>query len=137
MTLTHREVFERYVHAGPISRDPDAVAALFTDDGIFEAPLVPDGHPLPRRLVGREAIRSGIGAYQQAPAYQGAVDVAESGYVLRDTTDPEVFVVEIDTVLVLPSGHRTTMSLVQIFQVRDGRIVKLRDYFPVPPQADS
>jgi hypothetical protein len=32
-------------------------------------------------------------------------------------------------VLVTPQGERTTMSLVQIFRVRDGLIVQLRDYF--------
>ncbi|MEO3926471.1 nuclear transport factor 2 family protein [Micromonosporaceae bacterium B7E4] len=95
---------------------------------------MPDGHPLPRRLVGREAIRAGMGAYHREPAYQGTVDAAESGYVLHDTADPDVFVVEIDPVLIGPTGQRTTMSLVQIFRVRDGRIAKLRDYFPVPAQ---
>ncbi|MEN3610798.1 nuclear transport factor 2 family protein [Plantactinospora sp. ZYX-F-223] len=134
MTLTHRELFERYVYAGAISRDPEATAALFTDDGEYEAPLVPEGHPLPRRLAGREAIRAGMGAYHREPAYQGTVDMAESGYVLHDTADPDVFVVEIDTALVGPTGQRTTMSLVQIFRIRDGRIAKLRDYFPLPPQ---
>ncbi|GAB3975487.1 nuclear transport factor 2 family protein [Plantactinospora veratri] len=135
MTLTHREIFERYLHAGAISRDPEAVAALFTEDGEYEAPLLPAGHPLPRRLVGRRAIRAGMGAYHREPAYQGTADLAESGYSLHETADPDVFVVEIDTVLVAPTGQRTTMSLVQIFRIRDGRIAKLRDYFPPPPPA--
>ncbi|GAA3735512.1 hypothetical protein GCM10022225_17710 [Plantactinospora mayteni] len=134
MTLTHREIFERYVYAGAISRDPEAMAGLFTDDGEYEAPLVPDGHPLPRRLVGREAIRAGIGAYHREPAFQGTVDAAESGYVLHETADPDVFVVEIDSVLVTPTGQRATMSLVQIFRVRAGRIARLRDYFPLPAE---
>jgi hypothetical protein len=57
---THQQIFERYVYAGAIQRDPDALAALFTDDGVFEAPLIPAGHPLPGRLAGREAIRGGL-----------------------------------------------------------------------------
>lgn len=117
------------MHAGAFLRDPDAIASLFTEDGVFEAPLVPEGHPLPRRLAGRDAIRTGIGAYHQA--YQGTVDVAESAYVLHETADPDVFVAEIDTVVVDPAGHRTTFSLVQIFRVRDDRIASLRDYFSV------
>ena len=60
MALTHKEIFERYVHAGAITRNPDAIAAMFADDGVYEAPLAPDGHPL-RRLVGRDAIRTGRG----------------------------------------------------------------------------
>jgi hypothetical protein len=63
VTLTHKEIFERYVHAGAISRNPDAVAALFTEDGVYEAPLVPDGHRLPRRLAGRDAIQVGLSAF--------------------------------------------------------------------------
>jgi ketosteroid isomerase-like protein len=121
------------MYAGAISRDPAAVAAMFAEDGVFEAPLVPGGHPLPRRLVGRDAIRDGIGAYHQHPAYQGTPDMARSGYVLHDTADPDVFIVEIDTVLAEPGGRRVTMSLVQIFRLRDGLISLLRDYFTAPP----
>ena len=137
MEQTHKQIFERYVYAGAIQRDPDAQAALFTDDGVFEAPLVPEGHVLPRRLDGREAIRAGVGAYHQHPAYQVTVDTARSGYVLHDTADPDVFIVELDTVLVGPEGQATTMSLVQIFRVRDGRIASLRDYFAPPPASSG
>ena len=133
VALTHREIFERYVYASAISRDPIATAAMFTEDGVFEAPLVPNGHLLPRRLVGRNAIRTGISAYQRDPAYQGTVNVEQSAYVLHDTADPNVFIAEIDTVFDEANGQRTTMSLVKIFRVRDEQIVSLRDYFTPPP----
>jgi len=126
VSLTHREIFERYISAGAIGRDPDAVAAMFTEDGVFEAPLVPDGHPLPRRLAGRAAIRAGIGAFQQLDAGQGTVNLEQSRYVLHDTADPDVFIAEIDAAFDEDGG---TMSLVQIFRIRDGRIALLRDYF--------
>ena len=29
---THKEIFERYLYAGAITRNPDAIAALFTED---------------------------------------------------------------------------------------------------------
>jgi len=135
VTLTHKEIFERYVYAGPISRNSDAIAELFTEDGIYEAPLVPDGHALPRRLVGRDAIRVGIGAYHREPAYHGTVNVEETAYVLHDTADPDLFVAETDTVLEGTAGQRTTLSLVQIFRIRNGQIVVLRDYFAVPSSA--
>lgn len=133
MTLTHREIFERYVYAGPISRDPEAFAALFTADGVFEAPLLPDGHPLPRRLAGREAIRGGIPAYQSDPAFQGTVNVERTAYVLHETADPDVFITEIDAVFNTPEGRETTISQTKIFRVRDGQIASLRDYFTPPP----
>ncbi|GAA4587391.1 ketosteroid isomerase-like protein [Actinoplanes octamycinicus] len=122
MTDSHRELFERYVYAGAITRDPDAVAELFTEDGVFEAPLVASDGPLPRRLAGREAIRAGVGAFQRDDA--GPVDPERSGYVLHETADPDVFIAEIDAV----SGG-VPMALVQIFRIRDGRIAHLRDYF--------
>ncbi len=129
VTSTHRETFERYLYAGAISRNPDAVAELFTEDGVFEAPLVPPSHLLPQRLEGREAIRTGIAAYQEHSMVSGTVNAAMSRYVLHDTTDPDVFIAEIDTVFDEPQGHRTTLSLVQIFRLRAGQIAMLRDYF--------
>jgi hypothetical protein len=62
VALTHKEVFERYIYAGAVTRNPDAIAAMFTEDGVYDSPLVPDGHPL-RHLVGRDAIRTGTSTY--------------------------------------------------------------------------
>ncbi|MFG1994102.1 nuclear transport factor 2 family protein [Actinoplanes sp. NPDC048988] len=122
VSLLSEELFRKYVHAGAIRRDADAVAALFAEDGVFEAPLVP------LRLVGRDAIRAGIGEIQRASAVEGPVDLSRSGYVLHETGDPGVFVAEIDTVF----EDGTAVALVQIFRVRDGLITLLRDYFRAP-----
>jgi len=121
-TPSHQEIFEHYIYAGAITRNPDAVAALFTEDGVYEAPLVADGDPRQRRLAGREAIRAGIGAYQTGSE---RADVERTTFVLHETADPDVFITEIDAVLT----DAGTMSLVQIFRVKDGQIVSLRDYF--------
>ncbi|MCP2329140.1 ketosteroid isomerase-like protein [Hamadaea flava] len=130
MTLSHEELFQRYVYAGAIRRDPDALAELFTEDGWIEAPLLPAGHRLPRRIEGREAIRTQIGAYHREPAYKAPVDVSRSRYVLHETADPDVFIAEIDTAF---EGAAESMSLVQIFRVRGGLIESLRDYFAPEP----
>lgn len=132
MGLTHKEIFERYLYAGAITRNPDAIAAMFTEDGVYEAPLVPDDHPL-RHLVGRDAIRAGTGRYHQQPTYQGAMNPERSGYVLHDTADPDVFMAEIDVAFDEADGRRTTMSLLQVFRLRDGQIAMLRDYFSEIP----
>ena len=131
MSLTHKAIFERYVYAGPISRDADMVAELFTDDGVYEVPLLPPDHHLPRRLVGRRAIREGIGAFHREPAFEGTVDTEQSRFVLHETADPDVFIAEIDTVIV-GTGGPVAISLVQIFRVREGRIALMRDYFEAP-----
>jgi ketosteroid isomerase-like protein len=133
VALTHKEVFERYVYAGAITRNPDAIAAMFTEDGVYDAPLVADGHPLHGLLVGRDAIRTGIGVYHQQPTYQATMNLERSAYVLHDTPDPDVFIAEIDVAFDEPDGQRTRMSLVQIFRLRDGQIATLRDYFAELP----
>jgi uncharacterized protein len=129
---THKEIFEQYTYASAVARNPDAVAAMFTDDGVFEAPLVPDGHPL-RHLVGRDAIRTGITAYHQQPAYPGTINLERSAYVLHDTADPDVFIAEIDVAFDQANGRQTTMSLVRIYRLRGGLIAMVRDYFAEPP----
>lgn len=137
MALTHKEIFERYMYAGAITRNPDAFAAMFTEDGVYDAPLAPDGHALHRRLAGRDAIRAGISVYHQQPTYQGTVSLERSAFVLHDTADPDVFIAEIDVAFDEADGRRTTMSLVQIFRLRDGQIAMLRDYFSELPSVVS
>jgi uncharacterized protein len=133
--MTPQEIYQRYLWASAMTRNADALARLFADDGVLESPLVPPGHDYPRRLEGREQIRAGMAAYYQrsADAAQAAAsgqapDTAKSRYVLHTTADPDVFIVEIDAVLSGPAGS-TTIPLVQIFRVRDDKITLLRDYF--------
>ena len=83
-------------------------------------------------MSGREAIRSGIGAFQREPAFLGTVDAERSGFELHETGDPDVFVAEVDATLVASDGRSATFSLVQIFRIRDGRIARVRDYFAAP-----
>lgn len=134
MSATPQAIFQRYIHAGALTRDADALAELFAEDGVYEVPLAPDGHAVPRRLAGREVIRAGMAAYYQRSADTaglvagGTVDTAKSGYVLHHIADPDVFIAEIDTVVDV-AGETVSVSLVQIFRVRDGKIALLRDYF--------
>jgi ketosteroid isomerase-like protein len=124
-----QKIYQRYVLASALARDPDALAGLFTDDGVLESPLVPPGHAYPRRLEGRAQIRAGMAAYyERSAAAVPAVDTGKSRFVLHVTADPGVFIVEIDAALAGPADG-TTMSLVQIFRIRDGQIAMLRDYF--------
>lgn len=130
MSRSPQEIFERYVYAGTLSRNADALAEQFTEDGVFEAPLVPEGAVFPRRLEGRAEIRSEMAAYYERQAADGpAPNLEKSGYVLHTTSDPDVFIAEIDTVFDGDGGGDVTVSLVQIFRIRDGKIARLRDYF--------
>ena len=123
-----RELFERYMRAG-MSKDAGAVAAMFTEEGVIEAPLVPPGGPFPPRMAGHDEIKAGLAAYYARPADTGLkVLLDQSRYVLHTTEDPAVFIAEIDTAYE-KAGEVTRMSLVQIFRLRDGKIALLRDYF--------
>lgn len=132
MPTAPQEVFRRYVWAGPLTRNADAVAAMFAVDGVFEAPLVPAGRAFPRRLEGREAIRRALADYYERDAYgqAGLADLNEekSRSVVHTTADPDVFVVETDTAFDTSEGVEI-VSMVKIFHMRDGEIVLLRDYF--------
>ena len=128
MPATPREIYERYVWAG-MTQNADALAEMFAADGVFEAPLMPAGRAFSRRLEGREEIRKGFAAYYQRSAnVDRTVNVDKTRYVLHTTADPDVFIAEIDTAFDGP-GEATTMSLVQIFRIRDAKIALLRDYF--------
>ena len=111
-----KEIFERYLYAGAVMRDPDAVAALFTSDGVYEVPLAGV------RLEGPDAIRAGIGRFQTDPR---PVNFEKSRSVLHQTADPDIFMAEIDAAFT----DGGTMALLQIFRLRDGKIAHLRDYF--------
>ncbi|MFE3504103.1 nuclear transport factor 2 family protein [Kitasatospora sp. NPDC059160] len=132
VSRTPQEIFQSYVYAGAMTRNADALAECFTEDGILEAPLMPAGAAFPRRLVGREEIRTVMAAYyarSEAKADRPP-NVEKSAYVLHTTADPDVFIAEIDTVFDGDEGEEDrAVSLVQIVRVRDGRIARLRDYF--------
>ncbi|MFJ9522123.1 nuclear transport factor 2 family protein [Kitasatospora sp. NPDC101801] len=131
MSRTPQEIFQSYVHAGTLSRNADALAESFTPDGVLEAPLLPAGGRFPRRMAGREEIRRAMAAYYERQPKDGPVpNLEKTGYVLHTTADPDVFIAEIDTVFDgADGGEDVTVSLVQIFRVRDGKIARLRDYF--------
>ena len=126
---TAKEIFERYIWSGAITRNADAVAEMFTEDGVLESPLVPVDGAYPRRMAGRAEIRAGLVAfYARTAGVERPVLPEASRYTLHTTADPHVFIAEIDAPSAGPAGT-TTMSLVQIFRLRDGKIALLRDYF--------
>ena len=126
--MNPKEIFERYVGCG-LMRNAAAQAALFTADGVYEAPLLPPDSPLPRRLEGHDQLRDGFTRYHQASdAGTRRADPAKSRYELHTTADPAVFIAEIDATLTGDTDE-VTMSLVQIFRIHDDQIALLRDYF--------
>jgi hypothetical protein len=58
VAATPQEIYQRYLWA-TLTPNTDAVAEMFTVDGVLQAPLVRVGQAFPRHLEGREAIRTG------------------------------------------------------------------------------
>jgi ketosteroid isomerase-like protein len=106
-----------------LARDMQAFADLFAEDGVIEMPFT--AGELPTRLAGREAIR----------AYSANAD--GSGYRLDElrvhrthqTDDPEVVIVELTSVgRVIATDQPFEVPCIQVFRIRDGKIVLFRDY---------
>jgi uncharacterized protein (TIGR02246 family) len=129
MGTSAQDLFQRYTMA-TMSRDAERVAELFAPDGVLESPLMPEGKQFPRRMEGQAAIRDGLADfYRRSPEPAGrTVNLEKTRFVLHETSVPETFIAEIDTVLDGPDGS-STAPLVQIFRARAGKITLMRDYF--------
>ena len=80
--------------------------------------------PAPARLEGRAAIRKYFAAVARMP-----LEFRAHSIVMHDATDPDVVIVEYDyDGLVTMTGHTFQVSNIQVSTVRDGQIVRSRDY---------
>lgn len=123
---TPRDVFDRCLRLG-LSGRHDEQADLYAADGVMEFPFAPAG--IPRRIEGREEIRRllvALGA--RARATGGRIDEARSSLTVYETRDPEVVIVEIEAHGQAAAGAPFVHSYIQVYRVRDGAIVSLRDY---------
>jgi hypothetical protein len=107
-----------------VAREMDAFADLFAEDGVIEMPFAGDG-PMPARLVGRAAVREFSAGFERAPWEILDLRIRE----VHRTADPEVVIVELTTVgRVAATGEPFEVPCIQVFRIRDGRIVLFRDY---------
>jgi ketosteroid isomerase-like protein len=111
-----------------VAREMDAFADLFAADGVIEMPFAVEG--LPARLEGREAIREFSAGASSRP-----LEITELRTVqLHQTLDPEVVIVELVTVgRVTTTGQPFEIPCIQVFRIRDGKIVLFRDYVGARP----
>jgi ketosteroid isomerase-like protein len=122
-TAGPREIFERFRRM-IVSNDLDAFGKLAADDVIVEEPFAPPGRP--RRIVGREQ----IAAY--ARPRRAALPVRFEDFrdvVIHDTADPQTIIAEYAmTGTVTTTGRQASASFVTVLTVRDGQIVRWREY---------
>jgi uncharacterized protein len=106
-----------------LSGDADGYADLFAPDGVTESPFAPLGAP--SRLEGREAIREHSRRLLASPVLLEDIEDVE----LYQTQDPEVVIVEVRAKATLSTtGRSFATTSIQIYRVRDGRIVLFRDF---------
>lgn len=117
--MTGTEAIRR-LFRGWEERDADAVADLFTEDGIYEDPLKP------ATLTSREEIRERTRASLAALA-DCAITV---GHV---ATAGDVCFVEGEFASTLHSGARKDFRFAALVEMRDGRIARLAEYFDTRP----
>jgi uncharacterized protein (TIGR02246 family) len=106
-------------HAAMLHKSADELADLYAEDGLHEFPF--GGLP---PFQGREEVRAG---YTMMWGAMEALVKEIRDVVIRQTTDPEVVVAEHETVVTVADQELTVPGLL-ILQVRDGLIVRARDY---------
>lgn len=126
-----REVFEA-ARQSIVDGDADRFADLFAPDGVMEFPFGGGAVGLPSSLEGRESIRRHLSAALGKSRRSGRRIVGYDAVVVHETTDPEVIIVEFDLQgELVRSGETYQLPYVQVFRIRDGAIVSMRDYFSI------
>jgi ketosteroid isomerase-like protein len=112
---------------------PSGLFELLADDAVVEFPFAPAGSP--KRLLGREAVRSYFAKLQNAPR----LDIEKLRAVaVHRTEDPEVIVAELELIGTRKgSSHRFRLPSIAVIRVRRGRIVGYRDYYNPPAAAEA
>ncbi len=120
--LTPAQVLERRREL-VLNLDAEGFADLFAADGVIEIPFA--GPDLPARIDGQQAIRD-YSRRIATPALR--IDDLDT-VAVHHTDDPEVLIVElVARVTVTATGHAMTARSIQIFRIRDGKILLFRDY---------
>ncbi|HXT92040.1 MAG TPA: nuclear transport factor 2 family protein, partial [Trebonia sp.] len=107
-----------------VNGDIDGFVDLFAPDAVLEGPFTgPQGASL--RLEGREAIREYSRQIMAAPLRLEDFETIE----VYQTQDPEVVIVELRTkATVTTTGRAFTATSIQVFRIREGRILLFRDF---------
>jgi ketosteroid isomerase-like protein len=130
--MTPYEVFE-LKERRVLDYDMGGQADLFAEDGVMEFPFAPPG--VPRRLEGREAIRTVLGTAAERARQAGVRLEWHGEYTVHQTGDPEVIVVEFEARGRGADERVHRVPYLQVLRVRDGQIVHFRDYWSIETAA--
>lgn len=119
MKSSPREVVEQVRRM--VAGEGISFADLFADDGVLEYPFPLPGQP--RRLEGRAAIQA---HFSNAPGPRQVFDMDGVEARIRETTDPEVVVAEIEHHgRSRVTGEPYRFKALGVIRVRDGKISEL------------
>ncbi|MGP4100289.1 nuclear transport factor 2 family protein [Nonomuraea sp. KM90] len=116
--MSIEEIVSGY-HAAMVHKSPDELAELYAEDGLHEFPF--GGLPA---YQGKEEVRAGYRKMWGATPFE--VEEVRR-LALHRTEDPEVVVVEQDTIVAV-GDRRITVPSLAVLRIRDGRIIHNRDY---------
>lgn len=117
--LTPAQVLERRREL-LLNQDTEGFVDLFAPGGVIEIPFA--GPDLPARLDGQQAIRD---FSRRIAASALRIDDLDT-VAVHHTDDPEVELVARATVTT--TGRALTARSIQVFRIRDGKILLFRDY---------
>lgn len=122
--MTAAEVFAK-TRPLIMAMDMPAIFDLLADDCVVENPYAPTG--MPARLEGKPRVVEHLNAqFERTTMRFEAVD----SEVIHETTDPNTIVVEFDMLAEdTRTGAKIRRTMVQIFRVREDKIVLWRDYW--------
>jgi ketosteroid isomerase-like protein len=122
--LSPRGVVEA-AHRAIFAGDVDGFVLCFAEDAVLEFPFSAEPS-LPSRVEGRDAIRRVAPALRRRVRHTGIAPGLGRGPIVRETTDAEGIVLELDTPVDTP--ERTTLPDIQVWRVRDGQVLSMRHY---------
>lgn len=95
----------------------------FADDAVWEMPFAPE--PLAKAVPGGALIGHFVDWF-----FASVPDLAIGSLVVHDTTDPELFVLELQgKATVAQNGKIYANTYCTHMRVRDGKVVLIREYF--------
>jgi uncharacterized protein len=117
------EVFGKLAQQSVATQDSAAMVDLCADDVVFEFPFAPPGRPT--RVEGKPALGDYLTALAGRVRIEGVRDLE-----VHETVKPDVAIIEMTlTGTVTATGAPYEQSYVSILTVRDGLIVRYRDYW--------
>jgi ketosteroid isomerase-like protein len=119
------EVLERFRHAA-VSQSADDMSRVYAADAVHEFPFTRPG--VPSRLEGREEIVNWVAAGWKA---SGLKYERYRTLAIHHTSDPDTIIVEQEALGTSASSGEFALPNIIVLTVRNGQIVRLRDYVNV------